>query len=226
MSENKQVQAFAIPQAPAIADDEFASMNSGSYLARLSLLTANSEDVKSGEASANTYRYESGDIKKELGKTVDVVPIAVRFTAVLTDDGEGNLVSVHTQTPSKDEMFQRIKQISDSQGFGSGAMYGPEFLLWIPSIGKFAAFFCNNKTARNMAGSIRELIGNAATMGSKKFDNKKFVWFGPTIVASNVPVTNAPEQDALEAVTNAFFNAKGSDLEAASEAEEGSNREV
>ena len=219
------VQAFNVPQTPAIADEEFDGMRSASFLARITLLTSNSKDVKSGEVSANTYRYESGDIKTVLGKTVDIVPVSLRFTAVLTDDGDGNFVSVHTMTPSKDELFKQIQAKSDTEGFGSGAMYGQEFLVWIPSLGKFATFFCNNKSARNMASSIRDLIGQASTLSSKMTSNKKFEWFVPTITASNVPVTNIPDDDTLAAVVEKFVTAKGSDMEAATE-EAGSERDV
>lgn len=217
MSNN--VQAFAIPNAPAVDESDFDEMRSASYLPRLTLLTANSKDVKAGEVSANTYRFESGDVKTVLGKVVEIVPLAVRFTAVMTDDGEGNFISIHTMKASTNEMFQEIKNISEKGGFGSGAMYGPEFLIWIPSLGKFASFFCNNKSARNMASNIKDLIGQASTLASKMASNKKFEWFVPTITMSNVPVTNVPDNETLETVIEKFTSATGSDLEPAAEAE-------
>ena len=196
-------------------DDEFANMSAGSLLPRLELLTANSEDVKSGEATANTYRLVAGESLTSLGKEVEVIPVAMRFTAIHnSDDG---LVAVHTHTPSKDEIFQSIMNTSDTQGFGSGAMYGPEFLLWLPSQSKFVSFFCNNKTARRAAGGLKDLIGQPATMGNKKFENKKFTWFGFKVTASNVPVTNVPEADEMQAIVSKFMSDTGTDQEAADE---------
>jgi hypothetical protein len=215
----QQIQAFKVPSAPSVDESEFDEMRSASYLPRVSLLTSNSKDVKSGDVSANIYRFESGDIKTVLGKTVDIVPLAVRFTAVLTDDGEGNFLSVHTMKASTDALFQQIKATSEKDGFGSGAMFGPEFLIWVPSLGKFASFFCNNKSARNMAAGIKDLIGKAATLSSKMAKNSKFEWYVPAIAESNVPVTNVPDEAVTVATIEKFTSAKGSDLEPAAAVE-------
>ena len=199
--------------APVAADEDFDKMSSSGGLPRMTLMTSNSEEVKSGDFPTNTYALRVGEVLQNLGKNVDAVVVAYRLTALhTTDDG---FCSSHD---FKSDLFQEIINIADTQGFGSGAIYGQEFLVWIPSHKVFATFMCGSKTARNMAAGIKSLVGEVAVFGSKKFENKKFQWYGPTCSASNAVLTEIPTAEDCAAVTEAFVNAVGVEKELAPEA--------
>ena len=212
MTENN-MQVFKQNAPATTTDEDFDSMSSGSGLPRFSLYTSNSQEVKDGEFPTNTYGLKVGEILHDLGKNVDIVVCGYRLTALqVTDDG---FCSSHD---SKSALFQSIMDIADNQGFGSGAIYGQEFLVWVPAHKMFATLMCGSKTSRNMAAGIKALVGEVATMSSKKIENKKYSWFGMTVAPSNVAVTVVPEEDAYAATMSAFTSEKGVARELAPEA--------
>jgi hypothetical protein len=193
------------------ADPDFDSLASGRGLPTIKLMTANSEEVKAGEFPTNCYALQQGEVLTDLGKNVDVVIVAYRLTALLANDD--GFCSSHVR---QDPLFNEIIRIADTDGFGSGAIYGPEFLVWLPTHKVFATFLCGSKTARNMAAGIKALVGEVATLSSKKYENKKYNWFGPSVAPSNVAVTEVPDEETLNEVTQAFISDKGVPRELAS----------
>lgn len=204
------------PAAVAVtttSDDDFNKLAGGfSSLPRMSLMTSNSTEVKNDEFPINTYALKIGETLVNLGKNVDVVVAAYRLTAIWVTEEDG-FCSSHEV---KSDLFQEIMKVADTQGFGSGAVYGPEFLFWIPSEKKFATFLCGSKSARNMAAGIKALVGEVATMGSQKIETPKYTWFAPSVAASNTVVTEVPEQEVVASVVSEFINDKGRARELAS----------
>ena len=194
---------------PAVKDDDFDAMSSGGGFPRMSLCTANTQTVKDGEFPTNTYALTIGETVHELGKNVDVVVCAYRLTAIDTSEG---FCCSHD---SKSELFLDIQENSDTQGYGCGCIYGQEFLVWIPQHKTFATLLCGNKTARNMAGGIKALVGEVATFGSKKFESPKFSWFGMTVAPSNTAITEIPSDEDYTSTVDKFVNDKGVERELA-----------
>lgn len=208
-------------KAPATTNDEdFDALASGAGLPRLSLYTSNSQEVKDGDFPTNTYGLKVGEMLHELGKNTDIVVCAYRLTAIDTSEGYA------CSHDSKSDLFKDIMERADQpNSFGSGCMYGQEFLVWVPEHKTFATLLCGSKTSRNMASGIKSLVGEVATMGSKKLENKKFSWFGMTCAASNAAITNTPEEEAYVATLTAFSEDKGAERELAdAAAPEGEDR--
>ena len=209
---------FKSQTAVSTTDDDFNSLTS-SGSARLSLKTSASSVVKNGEFPTNTYALEVGETMHDLGKNIDIVICAYRLTALLYNDDAG-FCSSHD---AKSALFKDIMNTADTIGFGSGALYGQEFLVWIPEHKTLATLYCNSVTSRRMAAGIKALVGEVATMGSKKFDNKKHDWYGMTVAASNAVITELPDPDVYEKAVDEFLTAKGVEKELADEPE--SNRD-
>jgi len=208
MTDNNMAVFKTNAAATTTDDDDFDSLSSGGGLPRMSLYTSNSQEVKDGEFPTNTYGLKVGELLHDLGKNVDVVICAYRLTALqVSDDG---FCSSHD---AKSPLFKDIMHIADTQGYGSGTIYGQEFLVWVPQHKTFATIMCGSKTARNMASGIKSLVGEVATMGSKKMENKKYSWFGMTCTASNAVITETPEEEAYASQLESFTSATGVERE-------------
>lgn len=214
---------MAVFKTKAVAttnSEDFDALASGSGLPRLSLLTSASQEVKDGDFPANTYGLKMGEMLHALGKNIDIVVCAYRLTAI--DTSEGYCCSHDFSSDLFKDIIERADQ---PNSYGNGCMYGQEFLVWVPEHKTFATLLCGSKTSRNMAGGIKSLVGEVAAFGSKKFENKKFSWFGMTCAPSNAAITNTPDEEAYAATLEAFANDKGVERELAEQEEtEGDDR--
>jgi hypothetical protein len=95
-------------------------------------------------------------------------------------------------------------------------MYGPEFLLYIPSVEDFATFFCGSKSARREAPNIKKLMTKPATFKSKKISNKRYTWFGPCVTTCSTPFA-PPSLEELQEKVNKFNNPPDTSAEVVAE---------
>ena len=187
--------------AVATADDVFdAVASSNAYLPRLQLMTANSEKCKDGSFPTNHYARVNDSDQKDMGTDVDVLVCAFRALAIETTD-EGSVI---TSYDVKSETFQRIQAKADQKGM-NGAMYGPQFLVWVASEQEFMTFFMASITARKASPSVKALMLSAGTLGSKKIESKDYTWFGPTCIECTTPFEMPTEDDARKVITE-FVN--------------------
>lgn len=193
------------------SDETFDAAASGSsFLPRLQLMTSNSEKCKTGEFPTNHYALVSDQKHDDLGKNVDVLLLVWRPKAL--DTGGDVVISVYDVDS---EEFARIQDRSLNVQ-NSNCMFGPEFLVWIPSIQKFATFFCGTKSSRREAGNIKALLKKPATLTSQKCSNKSFTWFAPQVSACSTPF-DLPQQDKLVAAVEQFNNPPEPEVETVQE---------
>jgi len=215
MSENELVKVDeleAMLPANKYSDEDFdATASGGGYLARLQLLTSNSKKCKSGEFPTNHYALIQDQKHDDLGKNVDILVVAWRPKALETGE---NIISAYDPN---DAEFQRIQEKSFQAN--SGCMFGPEFLVWIPSAGKFASFFMGTKSSRREAGNVKARLTKAATLGSKLCKNKSYEWFAPESSACSTPFA-MPARDELMETLEKFNNPPKSEIEGVEEAED------
>lgn len=181
----------------------------GKYLPRLSLLTSNSKACKAGEFPVNNYALTTGDINVDLGKEVDVLVIAWRPKAI--EMGEAVITVYDTNSPE----WTRISEKSETKD--SGCMYGPEFLVYVPSKKKFATFFLGSKSSRKEAPAVKAFLQGAATLKSKKIETPKYTWFCPQAVACSTPF-DIPAMEDIKAELEKFNNPPAQEVEKAPEA--------
>lgn len=194
-------------------DDWDAAASSSTFLPRLQLLTSNSEKCKTGEFPTNHYALVQDQKFDDLGKSVDILLVTWRPKAL--EVGNDAVISVFD--PNNDE-FQRIQERSLKEN-NSGCMFGPEFLVWVPQVGKFATFFMGTKSARREAGNVKGLMKQAATLGSQKIETAKFTWFAPQVSECSTPFDMPTKEDMLAAVEQ-FNNPPKNDMEGVSGDEE------
>ena len=190
-------------------DDAFdKATKAGDWLPRLQLMTANSKECKDGNFPLNTYAVVKDQNLTDVGKEVDVLVIAWRPKAMEIDE------QVYAVYDPESVDFKRIQEESNVKD--SGCMYGPEFLVWLPSTKQYATFFMGSKSSRREAGNVRALLKNAGTLKSKKIETKKYTWFSP-IIEKCTTAFDPPQQDELLEQYTKFINPPESEIEKAPE---------
>jgi hypothetical protein len=205
----REGQVLAVRQAAG--DDVFNDMaSSGKYLPRLMMYGANSKLVKQGKIGMAHFGLVTGkDNVQDLGTDVDIVPVAWRPFALDTSGEE--LISVYDHA---DPEFKRIQAQSELPD--SGCMFGPEFMVWVPTLKRFASLFMSSKTARREAPAIRERLGKPTTLGTEYIETKKFGWHGIVAKPCSTPF-DLPDQAAVDEETEKFLNPPKNGVERAPE---------
>jgi len=179
------------------------------FLSRIQLYGGKSNAVAEGKIPANHYGIPVDDDIIDLGDKVDVAILAWRPKALHT--GEEPIVESFDPTS---DLFKRIKMESGVKD--SGAMYGPEFLLYVPDVNKYVTFFMSSKTARREARKMEPLLRCAATLKSKTIKAGKYIWQGPVVIECSTPLT-MPDLDEIKAKVEQFKNPPVKEVELAEE---------
>lgn len=193
------------------AMDGVASSND--YLQRLQLLTSQSTVVKKDLSLANQYALLNSDGLDAIGTDIDIFIGPCRPKA-LDMSGETPVTSFDKDS----EVFKDIQARSDEQD--SGCMFGPEFLVWIPSQQKYATWFLATKSHRKLYKEVRALTGNAARLSSRLVETKDYSWQVSTVKASDVEFgeNDFPSEEVTTATVASFNEEEGTKVEKAAEA--------
>ena len=221
-NEGSLIPADVASSLPSKYSDEAfdKSASSGNFTPRLQLLTSNSGPCKDGEFPANHYALVKDSKNQDLGKEVDVVVLSWRPKAM---DMSGD--SIITSHDPESDTYQQIQTKSETKD--SGCMWGPEFLVWIPSAKSYATLFFGGKSSRRVAPEVKGLMHKGATLGSKKIETPQYSWFTNTCQACSSP-GDLPAMDEIKEEINKFENPPESDVELAEDDKEssGSDRAV
>lgn len=182
-------------------------ISSSSYLPRLQLFGANSEAVKEEKIGQGRFGVvRTKDDVEDLGKNVDCLPLGWRLKAMQI--GGEDIITVFDHTSAE---FKRIQAESEEQD--SGAMYGVEFLLWLPELGMFVTYYLNSKSSRREAKPLRALLGKASTIESQLVKTKKYSWHAPKVKTNSTPITNLPDAGEMKEELTKFNNPQSSEAE-------------
>jgi hypothetical protein len=184
-------------------DSTFNAMSkSADYLPRFQLFSAKSDAVAMGKILPGRYGVVDGDRIIDLGTEVILSVHSWRPKAMFIDKA-ANTVENHYD-PDAD----RFKEIQDKSFTpNSNCLFGPDFLIWIPKLQKWASFYMNSKTARRQSGGVREAIGqNGIKLGAKLIEAKGFKWHGPTVEPFSAPLDPAAPADEIEKQVYDFNN--------------------
>lgn len=200
----------------ATDDKHFKDLAGGnSFLPRIQLYTGASGVCKSGQFPSNNWGLvRNADQIEDLGKSVEVIPLFVRFKAL---DCNGD---VRSYFDPNTEAFQKVKTLSAVKD--SNCMCGVEFLLWLPEQSEFCTFFAHNKSSKQEADKIRSLINASATLTSRFVPNKKDSkksFQAPVCNKSSTPPASLPSGDDTNEQIDRFKNAQDSKVQDATEAE-------
>ncbi len=187
--------------------DQMSNMGD-SYLPWLQLCSGKTAACIDGKIPINHYGLVSGDDITDLGPDIVVAVLAVRSKAMCTS---GDVKS--SFVPDSD-LFQEF--VTKSAIKNSGYMFGPEFLFYIPAVGRYITYFAGSPTARRAAKAFKVLMKKPAKMTSKTIDRNGNKWRGPVILPSD-EVVDLPDMDKAKAELDKFRNPSEPDIEVASD---------
>lgn len=217
MSENQQLVPQDLTAGPLATPGTFdAIVASGDYLSRLQLFGAKTDAVSEGKIEMNHYGLARDQQITDLGLEIDIAIITWRSKAV--QSGDDFLVCYTPDFDGDDNVTNpTFKSIMQKSGIrDSGCMYGPEFLVWVPSVGAFATLHMNSKTSRREAKNLEPLIGKAATLKSRLIDppNSKYKWQGIVAIPCSSPL-DMPSDEQIRDEWTKFHNPPESEIEVA-----------
>jgi hypothetical protein len=184
---------------PARSDAEFEKMTSAmGYLPRLTQFTDASALVKKREIAGGFYLVSSKDDRLALGEEVDFVPVAWRFKALETPPGAKPISS----TDPNSEVFKSIAARSHQPN--SNCQTGIEYLIWVPSVAKFATFLMGSKTALKEAAKIKPFIGQMVTVKVHTYESPQYVWQGPKVYECDLEPCSLPDESLLTDTVERF----------------------
>jgi hypothetical protein len=225
-----------LPSTQIGTDDQFAEMSQGGdYLGRMQLYTAG-KAVNKGLIPSGNYGVPDGDSDIiDLGKSVDLIPLARRPKAIDMTDTEALVISYDMES----EEFKRIA--AKSAEAESHCQYGPSFLVYERTTNRFLEFFCGNKSNRIEAKKIypslpltQADIDNLAKAGNdvsdlkphgplpvtlkvKVAENKRGSWHVPVAVKCTTPFQRVPPTDVIVREINKFLTIKDNGVEKVAE---------
>lgn len=189
--------------APTNVGDLTAVSESSGFLPYLQMCGSSSKLAKEGKIPIGHYALVlSKERFLDLGKEVEVLILDGRAKAMELGD------SVITNYDKNSDEFKRIA--ITSEGDDTGCMYGPEFLVQIPAVNKYASFFLSSATARKEAGSVADRLGKAARLYAHLIKGKKHSWHGILCDALENPTFVIPPIDEIKEQITKFRNPKPS----------------
>lgn len=202
-----------LPQSPYTEDPKVFNelLSASAFLPRLQLCNGTSTVVQEGKIGVGKYALiRSKDQVEDLTNQVDIMPFSWRFRAMQIMPDKTLLSYFNPKSPE----FQRVQAASAEQN--SGAMYGAEFLIWVPAAKCFATLYLNNATSRQEAPNLKGFLKEkkAVTLKSQFIVGKKHKWYGPVVVPCSTPFDLPTEEDILTQATK-FASPKESEVEKA-----------
>jgi len=180
---------------------DLAGLTEEEYLPRIQLYGSSSKPVKRGLIQQGHYGIvRSGNDKiEDLGSTFECFVLAWR-PKLMTKVGDGYIVFFDP----KSEEFKKHKEEAE---VNKTTMFGPEFLLLVPSLNnELFQFFCNNKTMRRSATYLagiakgETLKDKGAIISSRLIEAKGYEWHGPQIEKSElITLADCSDPDKLKA---------------------------
>jgi len=235
MSENTAMVPVNLGQLPSTqigGDDLYNELaKGGDYLGRMQLYTkgkaVNAELIAPGH-----YGIPESDTEVvDLGKSVDLIPLARRPKAIDMSDNDAIIISY-------DMASDEFKRIADkSAESDSHCQYGPSFLVYERVQGRFLEFFCGNKSNRIEAKKIfpflplsqadidaKAAAGNdvsglkphgpiPVTLKVKLAENKRGQWHVPVVVKCSVSFDKVPSIDVIVKEIQKFLTVKDNGVE-------------
>jgi hypothetical protein len=184
-----------------VGGDALDSIATQNILPSLRINALNSEDTANGTIPAGSWTLVNNKNKTTLGKTIDVLPLAVRSMAI-DMSGQGTTV-VHD---SESQAFRDIvaKANNSPPGQRKQAMYGPQILMVHDQ--QLVTLFCANQSMMGIYASIKASLMRWVTLTSDLTKSKKGQYFAPIFsVCLNPPETSPDYLATLAGPVKSFL---------------------
>lgn len=232
MSKNElaTVDYSQLPSTQVGGDAMYDDLAKGAeFLARLQLFTKGKPIDKGLIAPGHYGVPESAEEITDLGTSIDLLVLARRPKAIDMTDKEAIIVSYNNESPE----FKRIA--AKSMEKESNCMYGPDFLVFERSTGRFYDFFCGSKSTRAEAKKIYPFMPLTAadieargltdqephgplamTLKVKLVEKGSWSWHVPVVQKCSVPFDNLPADKVIAEITK-FITPKEDGIERVAE---------
>ena len=200
-----------LPSTQVGGDDVYNDLaKGGDFLARLQLYTKG-KAIDKGLIKPGHYGVPVSEEEiTDLGESIDLLVYARRPKAIDMNDKEAIIV-VHDHTSPE---FQRIAALSLEKE--SHCMYGPSFLVFERSTGRFYEFFCGSKSTRTEAKKIYPFMPVSKTdiearnltdvdphgplpmtLKSRYVEKGSFSWHVPVVQKCSTPFKSEPAGEVV-----------------------------
>jgi hypothetical protein len=240
MSDEQALVPVDYTQLPATqmgSDDGFDELaKGGDFLARLQLCSKDKYVIGGMIGPGHWGVPESAEEIVDLGKSIDVVPFARRPKAVDLNDKD----AIITNYDMESDEFKRIA--AKSMQPNSKCMYGPSFLVYERSSGRFLEWFCGSKSTRSEAKKIYPYLALTAediekrglngvephgplpfTMNVKLVEKRDWKWHAPVVTPCSTPFDAIPTSKIVREMER-FLNPPVAAVEKVDESEAGTSR--
>lgn len=227
-----------LPSTQIGSDEAYTELaRSADYLGRLQLYTKGKAIDKGLIRPGHFGIPESGEEIIDLGDSIDVLVLARRPKAIDMSDKEAIIVSHDIAS----EEFKRIAAKSLEKE--SNCMYGPSFLVFERSSGRFLELFCGTKTTRAEAKKVYPFLPLTEadiksrglqnvephgplpmTLRSRLVEKGSYSWHAPVIQKCSAPFTNVPQPAIVCAEIEKFVNVAPEEVERVEEPAAGKKR--
>jgi len=193
-------------------DKIFTEISSQSFLPRIMLMQAGSESVKTDKIKQGHFALVlDKESPMDLGDVFDALVLTWRPKAIRI---EGNEI-VEDLYDFEDPSYKKIMEDSETRVDGMSALFGPEFLCYVPQQKKYATFFFSNKTTRREAPVVKGLLGKIVTFKRKIIKSGARSWFGITTFESTTPLAETPDINEMKDIVKGFQSPSSRKKEAA-----------
>ncbi|MGA2069642.1 MAG: hypothetical protein ABSG86_32115 [Thermoguttaceae bacterium] len=221
-----------LPTTQIGTDDQFTDLaNSADGIGRLQLFTKGKAVNRKMVGPGNYGIPESDDEVIDLGDHIDILPLARRPKAIDMTDAEAIIVNYDPDTAE----FKRMAATSLEKE--SHCMYGPSFLVYEQSTGRFLEFFCGNKSSRSEAKNLYPYLPLSqadidakaakgedvsglvphgplpATLKSRLVEKGTYSWHVPVVVKCEEAFTPPPPMDRIVKELASFLTTKGNSVD-------------
>ncbi len=200
---NTLIPAGVVPQTDT--SKVLAVSKNKEYLPRLKLCGSQAGECQRGLVGIGHYALiKSREDLEDIGDDFDIIIIGGRAKAVQLSDPP-----IQSFDPDC-ALFKDI--VEESTKKDSDAMFGPEFLVYIPDHQVFATFFLCNPTGRRFAPDMTARMNEGANLTSRLIETKKYKWHGPVIKDCGAPL-EVPDLEVITEVATKFLKEKDSKVE-------------
>jgi len=163
-------------------NSKLLAATAASYLPYIIVTNGMSEVVKQGKVFPGKMARMKDQTGTELATPLNAIfcvsqPRAQQTTA----DG----LSITTDSDSAE--YKRIVAVVASNAKNTGAMYGADFLVWLPDHNEFVSMFFSNASTRRMIAATVGMLGKPVQITVGPASNSKGDWFIPVITPSTTP---------------------------------------
>jgi len=216
-----------LPSVQVGSDADFDAISKSSeFLARLQLFTKG-KAINKGLVKPGHYGIPEGEEVEDLGDVIDILPLARRTKAIDMSDKDAVIAVYDAQSKE----FLRIQEKSAEKD--SSCMFGPSFLVYERSSGRFLEYFCGTKSARGEAKKLfpylpltQPMLDAAAksgvnvtemaphgpipvTLKSKLVEKGDWSWHVPVVVKCMTQFNKLPTGEVLLREITRFLNVLG-----------------